>query len=106
MNITSSQALRTTFDNVKITRPSGQKVLNVTWRKFVVKRTTSDGTVWENAGRVEAIDSGITNLVTGQRGSRCDSVLRSVHRPDRCRTSVRGGSHSCSRQTASAPPND
>lgn len=68
VNITNSQDTRTTFDNVKITAPNGQKVLNVTGSKFVVKRTTSDGPAWENAGTVEVIDSRITGPVTNLPG--------------------------------------
>jgi len=68
VNITNSQDTRTKFDNVQISSPKGQKVLNVPGSAFVGKRITSEGPTWENAGSIEVIDSRITDPVKNLTG--------------------------------------
>ncbi len=57
VNITNSQDTRTTFDNVRISSPKGQKVLNVPGSMFEARRVTSVGPSWENAGKVRLTES-------------------------------------------------
>ena len=51
VNVTNAQDTRLIMDNVQITAPAAQKVLNVVNGQIVGKRITSDGPAWENAGR-------------------------------------------------------
>jgi len=52
INVANSQDTRTKFDNVQISSPKGQKVLNVAGSTFEARRLTSVGPSWENAGKV------------------------------------------------------
>ncbi|MEZ5384955.1 MAG: hypothetical protein R3F13_05515 [Prosthecobacter sp.] len=68
INVTNAQDTRLIMDNVQITAPATQKVLNVVNGQITAKRVTSDGPIWENAGTIEFIDSLIGRPVTNLPG--------------------------------------
>jgi hypothetical protein len=68
VNVTNAQDTRLIMDNVQITAPAAQKVLNVVNGQIVGKRITSDGPAWENAGSIEVTDSRIIGTVTNLPG--------------------------------------
>jgi hypothetical protein len=68
VNVSNSQDTRTTFDNVLIRAPAGQKVINIALSRIIARRVTSDGPVWENAGAIEFTDSRIKGPVKNLPG--------------------------------------
>jgi len=68
VNVTNAQDTRLIMDNVQITAPATQKVLNVVNGQIIAKRVTSDGPAWENAGTIEFTDSRISQPVTNLPG--------------------------------------
>ncbi len=68
VNVTNAQDTRLIMENVQITAPATQKVLNVVNGQIIAKRLTSDGPAWENAGSIEFTDSRISQPVTNLRG--------------------------------------
>jgi len=57
VNVTNSQDTRTIFDNVLISSPKEQKVLNVPNSTFEGRRVTAVGPSWENAGKIRLSES-------------------------------------------------
>lgn len=68
VNVTNAQDTRLIMENVQITAPATQKVLNVVNGQIIAKRLMSDGPVWENAGSIEFTDSRISQPVTNLPG--------------------------------------
>lgn len=68
VNVTNAQDTRNVFENVQITAPATQKVLNVVNAQFIARRVSSEGPTWENAGVIEFTDSRISQPVTNLPG--------------------------------------
>lgn len=68
VNVMNAQETRWTMENVQISSPPAQKVLNVLNSVIIAKRVTCDGPGWENAGSVEVTDSRIIGEVTNLPG--------------------------------------
>jgi hypothetical protein len=68
VNVSNAQDTHTTFDNVLIRAPAGQKVINLARSHIIARRVTSEGPTWENAGTLEFTDSRLSAPVKNLSG--------------------------------------